>query len=78
MKLKDINTNYQYYHTQVNSLLAAHFNFLECGANVSALEHCRKIKFSDYVHQTLVLCLSDFVRCRKRFCNQSRGSLSQA
>ena len=41
------------------------------GVHVSALQHCRKIKFSIYLNKTLiytnceVLCLSDFVAGRK-------------
>ena len=30
------------------------FNIQSGGVHISALEHCRKIKFSIYVHQTLM------------------------
>ena len=32
-----------------------HFNIQSEGVLISALEHCRKIEFSIYVHQTLMI-----------------------
>ena len=32
---------------------SAHFNIQSEGVHISALEHCKNIKFSVYVHQTL-------------------------
>ena len=51
------------------------FNTWNEGVYSSALEHCRKIKFCEYIHQTHihaytnneVFCMSDFVLCSKSY-----------
>ena len=41
---------------QLNDFMtcSTHFNIQSEWLNISALEHCRKLKFSIYVHQTLM------------------------
>ena len=39
---------------QLNDFMTCIFNIQSEWLNISALEHCRKLKFSIYVHQTLM------------------------
>ena len=57
-----INTVWKYCHTWMIKMV-----------NISAFEHCRKVKVGINVHLTLIYTqiLSDFVTCRKRYYNQS-------
>ena len=58
------------------SILPRLDEFMTCSELFSVLEHCRKIKFSIYVHQTQLLTVLrwiDFVKFRKRFDDESGG-----